>query len=100
MSAVLKQIEVTPALKPTYLNRNLVDFSKWYRDNEPTLGTYFLSMPVDQTEFEDFREFVLCQYDVECELQAAARRTTYGEAHEGAAWDAIAQMSPSDGNFR
>jgi hypothetical protein len=94
MVAVLKQIEVRPALKPAYLNRNLVSFSGWYRDNEPALGEYFLALGTgEQERYEDFREFVLCQYDVECELQAAARRTTYGDADEGRAWDAETQMA-------
>lgn len=94
MVAVLKQIEVRPALKPAYLNRNLVSFSSWYRDNEPALGEYFLALPSDHPDTgEDFRDFVLCQYDAECELQAAARRTTYGDADEGRAWDAETQMA-------
>jgi hypothetical protein len=94
MVAVLKQIEVRPATKPAYLNRNLVSFSSWYRDNEPALGEYWLALGGEaQADYEDFRDFVLCQYDVECELQAAARRTTYGDADEGRAWDAETQMA-------
>ena len=88
MVAVLQQIEVQPVTKPAYLNRNLVSFSVWYRDNEPALGTYFLALPTDQTDYEDFREFVLCQYDVECELAAAASLTTYGDAAEQRAYAA------------
>jgi hypothetical protein len=93
MSAVLKPITVTPVVKPAYLNRNLADFSRWYRDNEPKLGEYFLALPTDHPDTgEDFRDFVLCQYDVECELQAAARRHLVGDVDEGCSWDAEAQM--------
>jgi hypothetical protein len=92
MSAVL-QITVQPVQKPAYLNRNLVSFSAWYRDNEPALGEYFLALPVtSQADYEDFRDFVLCQYDVECELHAAARRTVCGEPDEGRSWDAETQQ--------
>lgn len=72
--------------KPAYRNRNLANFSGWYRDNEPALGQYFLALPADQTDFEDFREFVLCQFDVECELQASAQRSVYGDVLEQRAY--------------
>jgi hypothetical protein len=89
MNAILKPLTVRPVQKPAYLNRNLVSFSAWYRDNEPALGGYWLSLgPADQAYHEgDFRDFVLCQYDGECELQAAARRVICGEPGEGIAWD-------------
>jgi hypothetical protein len=95
MNALLKPLTVRPAIKPTYLNRNLVSFSAWYRDNEPALGEYWLSLgPADQAYHEgDFRDFVLCQYDIESELQAEARRTVCGEPNEGRSWDAETQMA-------
>ena len=83
MVAVLKQIEAKPAIRPRYINRNLAVFSRWYRDNEPALGEYWLAMPdSEQGEFEDFREFVMCQHDAEQSLRAAALRSTYGTREE------------------
>jgi hypothetical protein len=96
MSAVLKIEPVAAKVvhKPTYNNRALANFNVWYANNEAALGEYFLALPTDHPDTgEDFRDFVLCQYDVECELQAAARRTTYGDADEGRAWDAETQMA-------
>ena len=82
MVAVLKQIEVRPAIKPRYLNRQIDHLQPWYRDNEPALGEYWLALsPHEQNQHgDDFREFVLCQYDIEYEREIAARETTYGLA--------------------
>lgn len=94
MSAVLKQISARVVHKPTYNNSALQMFDRWYAMNEAKLGEYFLALPTDHPDTgDDFRDFVLCQYDVECELQAAARRTTYGEADEGRVWDAETHMA-------
>lgn len=93
MVAVMKPISARVIHRPRYNNRALANFSVWYANNEAALGEYFTALPTDHPDTgDDFRDFVLCQYDAECELQAAARRHLCGEADEGRSWDAEAQM--------
>lgn len=84
MVAVLKPLTVMPVTRPRYVNRNLSSFQPWYRDNEPALGEYWLALGGgEQARYaDDFREFVLCQYDIEQERQAEARLMVYGEPNE------------------
>lgn len=84
MSAVAP-ITVRVAQKPTYLNRNLANWQAWLRDNEPALIQYWNALDADDRDAQcgtgcDFQEFAFVQFDVECELQLAAREMVYGRA--------------------
>jgi hypothetical protein len=59
-------ITTMPVRRPTYDNRFLRDFGRWYAANEPRLTQYYQDLSRWTTpEGDDFFGFVLCQYDLQ-----------------------------------
>lgn len=77
-AAFVPPIAVKPIVKPRYVNLHVNSFAAWYRDNEPAVTQFWNELGGGQDEYEDFREFAWVQFEIEQELCAAARETTYG----------------------
>ena len=62
-------ITVTPILRPTYCNRHIADYGRWFQNNERTLTDYWNLLitgdgagPLGEDDF-----FLFCRVQHDCE---------------------------------